>query len=370
MGRLARSSSLLKKEGIFQTLKDRVEQRVYTPGSFLPPERVLAEEFGVSRPTLRKALEPLMAAGLLVSHPGIGTRVALPETKDANRGNGWRIIALLLPDITNRFFTELTEAVEYTALQRGYQLLLCSSRHQLSLEEAHIRQLAERGVDGVILAHDPNLRTPESLKLLDESGTPYVFLFSSPVETHCPSVTVDDSAGVEQVMRYLFSLGHRYIAFGRPVAGDLPHPREREYLRLLTQQLGEVPARFVLPFEALDDAVCRDTLEQLLACEPRPTALFAGNDRVALVLLKHLSAMGVNVPRDMSVVGFDNLRFTEHLPVALTTVDQPKQEMGRRAVELLLERIELGGGEEPRSEVFHPHLVIRESCAVAPGLGQ
>jgi LacI family transcriptional regulator len=311
-----------------------------------------------------------MAAGLLVSHAGIGTRVALPATKENGRGNGWRIIALLLPDITNRFYTELTEAVEYTALQRGYQLLLCSSRHQLALEEMHIRQLAARGVDGVILAHDPNLRTPRTLELLDEVETPYVFLFSSPVEMKCSSVTVDDSAGVEQVMRYLFSLGHRHIAFGRPLKGDQPHPREREYVRLMEQQVGEVPSRFVLPYESLDDAVCRATLEKLLATEPRPTALFAGNDRVALVLLKHLSAMGVNVPREMSVVGFDNLRFTEHLPVPLTTVDQPKQEMGRRAVELLLEQIELGSGDQPRAEVFHPHLVIRDSCAMAPGLGQ
>jgi DNA-binding LacI/PurR family transcriptional regulator len=195
-----------------------------------------------------------------------------------------------------------------------------------------------------------------------------VLLFSTPAEVHCSSVSVDDSAGVEQVMRYLFSLGHRHIAFGRPVEGDLPHPREREYVRLMEQQVGPVPPRFILPYEALDDSMCRATLEQLLAVEPRPTALFAGNDRVALVLLKHLSAMGVNVPHEMSVVGFDNLRFTEHLPVPLTTVDQPKQEMGRRAVELLLERIELVGGGEPRSEVFHPHLVIRDSCAMAPRL--
>jgi LacI family transcriptional regulator len=81
--------------------------------------------------------------------------------------------------------------------------------------------------------------------------------------------------------------------------------------------------------------------------------------------MKHLSDLGIKVPQEVSVVGFDNLRFTEHLPVPLTTVDQPTQEMGRRAVELLLERIDVGKDRPPRREVFHPHLIIRDSCAIA-----
>jgi LacI family transcriptional regulator len=84
-----------------------------------------------------------------------------------------------------------------------------------------------------------------------------------------------------------------------------------------------------------------------------------------MVVMKHLSDLGIRVPQEVSVVGFDNLRFTEHLPVPLTTVDQPTQEMGRRAVELLLERIEVGKNRPSRREVFHPHLIIRDSCAIA-----
>jgi len=74
----------------------------------------------------------------------------------------------------------------------------------------------------------------------------------------------------------------------------------------------------------------------------------------------------VRVPQDIAVIGFDNMRFTEHLPVALTTVDQPKLEMGRRAAELLLERIEIGVAGPPRAETYEPRLIIRDSCAIAP----
>ncbi len=106
-------------------------------------------------------------------------------------------------------------------------------------------------------------------------------------------------------------------------------------------------------------------MRKLLTTKPKPTAIFAGNDHSALLLLKHLAALGVRVPQDLSVIGFDNLAFTEHLTTPLTTVDQPKQEMGRRAVELLLERITFPASTEARREALHPHLIIRESCLSA-----
>jgi DNA-binding LacI/PurR family transcriptional regulator len=364
MPKLTRTTPFSKKEEIYRELTTRLEKGVYTPGNFLPPERLLAEEFGVSRPTLRKALEPLVTAGLLAHHPGIGTRVAIPGQNENALGKSRQAIGLLLPDITNRFYSELTESIEYGALQRGYHLILCNSRHQLSLEDLHIRELANRPVSGVILAHDPHLRTPAAVSLLDAAGIPYVVLFSSPAEVACDSVVVDDRSGVDQLMRYLLSLGHRHVAFCRSVPGKEPHPREREYLRFMAQNKLPVAPHFVVPHDSLADTACRSTLEHLFQQVPRPTALFGCNDHVALIVMKHLFGMGIKVPREVSVVGFDNLRFTEHLPVPLTTVDQPKQEMGRRAIELLLERIEIGKDRAPRSEVFHPHLIIRDSCAM------
>ncbi len=369
LGDMRKSAAVLKREQITAQLASRLEKGVYPEGSFLPPERQLAEEFGVSRPTLRKSMAPLLKAGLLVNQQGVGTRVGSKAVEGSSAQavrDGWRVIALLLPDITNRFYVELTEAVEYHALQRGYQLLLCNSRHQLAVEETHLRQLAQRRVDGVILAHDPHLAFPTAMAVLREARIPFVHLFSSPAHALADTVMLDERDGAAQVMRYLFSLGHRQIAFCQPVAGENPHPRERAYRELMAQQQCPVLPHFVLPYRDWDDAACAAALERVFASQPAPTAFFAGNDRVALVLLKNLSIMGLDVPNDVSVVGFDNLRFTEHLPVPLTTVDQPKREMGRRAVELLVERIEISQDLAPRTEVFRPHLVIRSSCAIAP----
>jgi LacI family transcriptional regulator len=299
-----------------------------------------------------------------VNQQGVGTRVAEKPAPRRRNQNGWRVIGLLLPDIANAFFIEITEAIEYTALQRGYQLLLCNSRHQPSVEEMHLRQLAEQGVVGVILAHDPHAPFPQSASLLEQAKIPYVALFSSQAEALCDTVTVDDIGGVNQMMRYLYSLGHRRIAFCRPIPGDEAHPREKAYLDFMARNGCPVPPHFLIPYRSLEDDAGAEVLARVLDSPAVPTAFFAGNDRTALLLMRRLAALGVRVPQDVSVAGFDNLRFTEDLPVPLTTVDQPKQEMGRRAAELLLERIELGISAPARAHVFEPHLVIRESCAV------
>lgn len=101
------------------------------------------------------------------------------------------------------------------------------------------------------------------------------------------------------------------------------HPRERTFLDIMTRNGLPASERSILPFECLEDASGLAALERPLAGQPRPTSVFAGNDRVALMVLKHLSTLQVRVPDEVSVAGFDNPRFTEHLSVPLTTVDQP-----------------------------------------------
>jgi LacI family transcriptional regulator len=362
---MQRTSALLKQEEVTAALRARITEGQYKTGQLIPPERSLAGEFQVARLTLRKALDPLIHEGIVVKVPGIGTRVTAVETAASNGRSRWRVLGLLIPDFSNRFFVEVTEAVEYTALQRGYQLLLCNSRHDVGLEDWHLRQLAERHVDGVVVAHDPYRELPRSLVQLEEASIPFIFLFATPGEAQFDTVALDDRSGVDDLMRYLFSLGHRRIAFCRPNEGGNMHPREQAFRSIMETAGLALPASFVISLETLTALRAPEALKRLFSGRNAPTAVFAGNDRTALLLLKRLAHLGISVPDQVSIVGFDNLRFTEDLPVALTTVDQPKQDMGRRAVELLLEKIELGRSNEPRKEIFRPRLVIRASCAIA-----
>jgi DNA-binding LacI/PurR family transcriptional regulator len=339
-------------------IREKLRAGAYAPGALLPAERTMALDLGASRPTLRKALEPLVNEGLLELQPGRGILVP-----DESARAPWRIIALLLPDFTNRFFAQVAEAIEYAALQRGYQILLCNSRHQLNLENFHIEQLIAHKIDGVILAHQPSQEIPASVELLKKAKIPTVMLFSSARESDYDSVVLDDRAGVEQALRYLVSLGHQRIAYAPPLSNS-GHPRDHHFQDFMRRHFPAYTPPILNIAGKPDDAV-HAAVKSLLASPAPPTACFAGNDNIAMLLMKALAQAGKSVPTQFSVVGFDNLRFVEHLPVPLTTVDQPKQEMGRRAAELLFERMEAGPGLPPRKEVFMPHLVIRDSCSVA-----
>lgn len=353
------NKGVVTRNQLTELIRQKIKAGVYPPGALLPAERTMADDLKTSRPTLRKAIEPLVNEGILELQPGRGILVL-----DENARTPWRMVALLLPDFTNRFFAEVAEAIEYAALQRGYQILLCNSRHQLNLENFHIEQLVARKIDGVILAHQPNQEIPKSVELLKQADIPTVMLFSSARESDYDSVVLDDRAGVEQALRYLVSLGHQRIAYAPPLTTG-GHPRDQHFRDFMRRHFpGYTPE--ILEIAGKPDDAVRAAVNAMLAAPAPPTACFAGNDNVALLLMKGLAMAGKTVPTQFSVVGFDNLRFVEHLAVPLTTVDQPKHEMGRRAAELLFERIEAGPGLPPRKEVFMPHLVIRDSCSVAP----
>lgn len=346
-------SERVKWEAVASRIARHIEQGRFN-GGYLPAERELAQQFGVSRPTLRRALQALSEAGVLESRPGVGTKVV--EEAPVSR-----IIALALPDIANRFYVEVTEVIEYTTLQRGYQLLLSSYRYRDNLRDAHLRQFAVHGVSGVILGHDSARELPPALEYLRERRIPAVVLFNVTMECPFDSVVIDQHAGVMQVLRYLFSLGHERIAFCRPLESAKVTLREAHFLEIMSQAGHGVPPEQRIALEDLEAGP--QVLKKLMKGKQRPTAIFAGNDRVALILMKRLSEIGLRAPEDVSVVGFDNLSYTEHLPVPLTTVDQPKDLLGRRASELLFERMEQGPGLPPRREVYQPRLVIRGSCA-------
>ena len=350
------SSARVKWENVAARIARHIEQGRFAHG-YLPAERELAAQFGVSRPTLRRALQSLSDAGILQSRPGVGNK--LIESEEAPTTP--RIIALALPDIANRFYVEVTEVIEYTTLQRGYQLLLSCYRYRDNLREAQLTQFATQGISGVILGHDSSRELPPALTSLRAAGIPVVLLFNVPMESPFDSVVIDQQAGVDQVLRYLFSLGHHRIAFCRPLESTRSTLREDCFLKGMQEAGYSVPEEYRIALEDLEAGP--ETLRRLLSRRHKPTPIFAGNDRIALIVMKRLNELRLRIPEDISLVGFDNLSYTEHLQVPLTTVDQPKDLLGRRASELLLERMEHGAALPPRREVYQPRLVIRASCA-------
>ena len=276
------------------------------------------------------------------------------------RGGESRTVGAVLLDIANPFFTEMVRGIEQVLTDNGYVLMLCSSQESSSREQHYLRLLAEHRVDGLLIT--PAAQEVESIVDLIGRSIPTVLLDRDRGESDMCSVTVDDVRGGELAAAHLVDLGHETIAF---VSGPttirqcadrrdgirrvLRHERRRRSIELHEISVG------ALTVENGEHAAA-----QLLGLDPRPTAVMCANDLLALGVLRALTENGVAVPEDISVVGYDDVTFASMLSPALTTVRQPKYELGATAARLLLDEV-LHEEHEHQAVRFEPELIARAS---------
>lgn len=271
-----------------------------------------------------------------------------------------RIMGLLVLDMGNPFFVDLARGAERTARDAGLGVMVCNSNQSASEESDYLALFAEQRVRGVLLTPaDASGRTVEAFR---RNRIPFVLVDRVGAgSTEC-SVSVDDVAGGTLAVRHLVAAGHRHIGY---VSG--PHhlqqinDRKAGALAALAEAGLGPEALTELPTETLDVAAGRDAGARLLGLPRRPTAVFCANDLMALGVLQALFAAGLNVPRDMAIVGYDDIEFAAAAAVPLTSVRQPAAAMGSLAAELLLEETDGDGSHEHRQVVLQPELVVRSS---------
>jgi DNA-binding LacI/PurR family transcriptional regulator len=282
------------------------------------------------------------------------------------------VLGLVVSDVTNQFFTALARAVEDTAQETGYSLVLCNTDERLDKERAYLGVLREKRVDGIILA--ATTTETSHIQRLVEGGIRLVLIDRGVPGLLVPSVQVDNFGGMYEATRYLLSIGHRRIGM---ITGGMAISTARE------RQAG---------FEAAmrDGGVFgQDGPDQLLMVEAgrtteggysaalrlwdgpeRPTAIIAWSNMTSTGLLLALHERGVHVPDDVSVIGFDDLPQFAFLDHALTVVEQPTYELGRQACELLLRLLdrEADVPAEPIEIRLPTRLILRDSCRPAPSI--
>jgi LacI family transcriptional regulator len=277
------------------------------------------------------------------------------------RAGSSRTVGLVVLDITNPFFTDVARGVEDVVNAAGLALILCNSDDRPEKEAAHLAVLAEQRVQGVLITPTAEL-TPD-LEALRARGVPVVLLDRrAPGPDQC-AVAVDDVLGGRLAAGHLLERGHRRIAF---VGGhsDLPQVQERH--TGVESALRETPGAelTVLSPAELTVAGGREAAGRVVGIPVarRPTAAICANDLLALGLLQGMVRHGVRVPDEFAIVGYDDIEFAAAAAVPLSSVRKPRQELGRRAAELLLDE----GREGHRHEqpVFEPELVVRESSMV------
>lgn len=269
-------------------------------------------------------------------------------------------IALVVTDMTNPFFTTIAHGVEAAVGDSGMMLVICGTDEREAKEERYVRMLLQRRVDGILLV--PSGSGAAAIRLCREQQTPLVVVDRRLPGGGADAVRADSKAGARDLGRLLVSLGHRTMAV---LTGprDVPTADDRAtgFRRAVAEAGGLPPPRVHRGAFSIESG--RVMARRALAARPRPTALFAANNFIAIGALHAFDEMGVRVPEDVAVVGFDDLPPAMVTFPFLTVAAQPAEEMGRRSVALLLER--LSGRRDPGQpfeEVVLPtQLVVRRS---------
>jgi len=296
------------------------------------------------------------------------------ESARALRTGTSRAIGLVVIDAANPFFADVARGVEDAVQDAGGVVLLGNSAGSPLRERRYLELFEENRVRGVLIA--PSGEDPPDLRGLADLGIPVVFLDRYPDGEPYSSVTVDDHTGGRLAAQHLLDAGHQHVAF---VGGPSSFRQVRDRRAGVEAAVSEAgssdgggPELLVVSTPGLTTDAGRMAAEELvsLAGAMRPTGVVAANDLVAIGLLQGLLRHGVRVPEDVALVGYDDIEFAASAAVPLTSVRQPREELGRTGASLLYEQLtaqETGAPVAPRQVQFRPDLVVRRSsCAAAP----
>ncbi len=282
------------------------------------------------------------------------------------------IIGMIIPDITNPFFPALARGAEDRAVERGYNLLVCNTDWNIELETRHLKLIQEKKVDGLILS-SINLEN-KYLETIIERGYPLVFVSRVYPGVDVNFVGMDTHYGGYLAGKHLVELGHREIAFvgGKFSIGSV-QGRFLGFLKALKEAGIEFNSSLAVEGEFNIESGYEKAIG-LFRSNRQITAVFAANDLVAVGVIKAVRELGLSVPEDVSVIGYDDIFISSIPGIELTTVFQEKRKMGELAVDLLLDEIEasMEGGlrkaKRKRRIILKPRLVIRKTTAKRRGL--
>ena len=246
-------------------------------------------------------------------------------------------IGLVISDITNPFFSEIAWSIEYLTYLEKYSLILCCTNGKEEKETFYINQLSERQADGIILI-SPKIST-NYLKILEERNLPVVLVDNDSPGNGMDVIMVDNFRGGELAAEHLLSLGHTRIAcVSGPFMYNPSFDRVKGFQAYLAEHNNKMPDEYIQKgnFDVYSGVDCANTLLEL---PDPPTAIFACNDMMAMGVIQSAAKHGLQVPEDLSVIGFDDISMAEYYVPPLTTIRQPMHEIGSESLNAMMESI-------------------------------
>ena len=269
-------------------------------------------------------------------------------------------LALVVSDIRNPFFSEVARGAEDAACRAGYDLILCNSDLDPEKQMRYAQSLMEKRVDGILMNSVSALSRKQQEQLI-ALGVPIVLLNRTTARSAFSTICADNEAGGAMAAAYLLKLGHRKVAH---LTGPRQHGNMTDRAKGFVNTLAAAPkpVRPVVLHGKNNFQGGLELAQKLMAQHPGMTAVFAASDMMAFGVIRALMEAGLRIPEDVSVIGFDDVELAGIVHPPLTTIHQPKYEIGQAAVEILLRLSGGGPHQTPEHRLFGVELVERQSC--------
>ena len=353
-------------------LKRYFRDEQYEAHQRIPSEGELMTRFEVSRNTVRRALEELVQEGMIYKKKGSGSFFAEAPVHSQPASN---LIGVIMP-VTSYIYPQIIQTITTIAHQKDYNVILGNSHTDPEQERMWVEQLLKRHIDGLLF--EPaggvqNFQQTKTYALLKAIAIPVVFMSWVFEEPEISYVSLDDIEGGFRATNYLINAGHTRIAYVYPRDHTPAQQRCQGYKQALAAH-GITHDGYLERSSTIfewNTADCAYWLtKELLASPPRrPTAIFYFNDDGALRGCAAIRDAGLNIPADISVMGYDDADAAMHTEIPLTTVIHPKHRIGKWATDILFEQIERKERHLPWQILIHPTLAIRDSVKILHASG-
>ena len=372
-------------ERLANALANRIERGLYLSGEWLPTERELAAEFHADRSTIRTALSTLADRHLIVRKPGHRSMViatpnnGLSNHTPRNLATSVQTLAVMSPQTPHYPASPAIQRGVLQALksrEAPYHLVVFDNAADTRMETVRrerqaLESIRNEGIRGVILWHQGSVHTIPDIAQVQESGIPIVLVDRRRPTLSCDFVGIDNIAAAKEAVTYLLDLGHRrimHLTMEDPTV--TVRDRMQGYMEAMISRGIRPTAEWIYRMSNLTHLQPPVTAaaDHFLSLAELPTAIFVMNDLLAHAIMSEFESRGCKIPEQISIMGFDDMDRHSLRPSPLTTVHQPFEQMGEKAVELLLQRLADpdGAPQALQHVLLATRLVIRTSCRPHP----
>lgn len=351
-----------------ETITEWITSGKVQPGEKIYSENELVKMFGVSRHTVRQAVGDLVHEGLLYREQGAGTfcsnkKEQTPSTIHTSNTNG-KNIGVITTYISDYIFPSIIKGIESYLTAQGYSLTFACTDNDVEKEKQCLQTMLSRNIDGLIVEptkssnYNPNINYYLEL---EQNNIPYLMINQYYTQLMPPHMIMNDEHGGYIATEHLIKLGHEKI-IGLFKTDDLQGVnRMQGFIRAFREHGLPFFPEMVITFTTEDqDSKLLERLKNFFNTDSMPTAIVCYNDQLALNVINMLKQLGLNVPEDVSIVGYDDSSLAVATEVKLTSITHPKMQMGIEAAKWIVSEVEKKG-DTPQSIIYEPELIIRNS---------